>query len=171
MRRVWRYGAIKITMVGLGCALLQGCSPAIVGVTGISVASDGTPVGVIQICRHSLDEAVLYRQDKPDADSGVGDWAHDDPVTQFTSWPLNIGGNRWSPPEHPFIIEKNVHYRLYGASHDNSGSSVGVDFTPEDLAAMRPGQVRYFGYDPKIKDDAYITVTVDSFRANACKNN
>jgi hypothetical protein len=163
----WRRRGIPITVIVLSCATLQGCGPAQVGVAGISVAADGSPLGVIQVCRNKINAADLYdsRLSRP----GIGHWIHDGPVTGFSTWPLNLGGNGWTVQKSLPTLDGHVNYNFYAGSLHGSGSTVNVDFTLEDLAIMKPGQVRYFAHEGEPESRAYAAVSIDDFRANACK--
>ncbi|MEU3606187.1 hypothetical protein AB0E83_12140 [Streptomyces sp. NPDC035033] len=153
---------------GTAALLLTGCSPAPAGLAGVSVAEDGTPLGVLLMCHDHVDGAMLYPEDVPEESREItGDWRHDGPVTGFTSWPLmQTSGapeaERWTPETSASRLEKGRSYRLAGWTDDGSWSATPVSFTPEDLSRLRPGQVRY------TLDGEVRTASLDEFRDRAC---
>jgi len=62
-------------------------------------------------------------------------------------------------------------YAMYGWTNDNSYAAEAVDFTLEELARMKPGQVRYWA--GKTAGDGmtgvYSVTSEDEFRRTACK--
>ncbi|KAA6218816.1 hypothetical protein [Streptomyces filamentosus] len=162
--------ATLLTAVAAGAAalLLTGCSAAPAGLAGVSVAEDGTPLGVLLMCHDHVDGAMLYPDDAPEESREVtGDWRHDGPVTGFTTWPLMQtsgapAAERWTPRTQTERLEKGRGYRLAGWTEDGSWQAVPVRFTPEDLARLKPGQVRY------TVDDEIRTTSLDDFRDRAC---
>ncbi|MEU2507841.1 hypothetical protein ABZ621_24440 [Streptomyces sp. NPDC007863] len=153
---------------GTAALLLTGCATTPAGLAGVSVAEDGTPLGVLLMCHDHVDGAMLYPDDVPKESREVtGDWRHDGPVTGFTSWPLmqTAGApeaERWTPETRTARLEKGRSYRLAGWTEDGSWSAAPVSFTPEDLARLKPGQVRY------TLDDEIRVSSLDDFRDRAC---
>ncbi|MFF9148437.1 hypothetical protein ACF1BN_26645 [Streptomyces sp. NPDC014861] len=162
--------AILLTAAAAGTAalLLTGCSVPPAGLTGVSVAEDGTPLGVLLMCHDHVDGATLHPGGRPpESEETTGAWRHEGRVTGFTSWPLlpTAGAptaERWTAEQEATRLEKGRAYRLYGWTSDDSWSTVAVEFTPEDLARLRPGQVRY------TVDDEIRTTSLDDFRDLAC---
>ncbi|MFD8010930.1 hypothetical protein [Streptomyces sp. NPDC058955] len=163
--------ATLLTAAAAGAAalLLTGCSPAPAGLAGVSVAEDGTPLGVILMCHDHVDGATLHPDDASKAESReiTGDWRHDGPVTGFTTWPLmHTAGapeaEEWTPEMETALLEKGRTYQLAGWTDDDTWKASPVRFTPEDLAHLKPGQVRY------TLDDEIRTTTLDDFRDGAC---
>ncbi|WP_282696885.1 hypothetical protein [Streptomyces sp. CC208A] len=162
--------AILLTAAAAGTAalLLTGCSVPPAGLTGVSVAEDGTPLGILLMCHDHVDGAVLHPDGLPPESREVtGEWRHDGPVTGFTTWPLlptasAPAAERWTAEQEATRLEKGRTYRLYGGTEDNSWSTVAVSFTPEDLARLKPGQVRY------TMGDETRTTSLDDFRDRAC---
>ncbi|MFD4375237.1 hypothetical protein [Streptomyces sp. NPDC058486] len=153
---------------GTAALLLTGCAAAPAGLAGVSVAEDGTPLGVLLMCHDHVDGAKLHPDDLPKESREVtGDWRHDGPVTGFTSWPLiqtsgAPSAERWTPETHVARLEKGRRYSLTGWTEDGSWQATPVTFTPEDLTRLKPGQVRY------TVDDEIRTTSVDDFRDRAC---
>ncbi|MGW8766493.1 hypothetical protein ACWGN5_28800 [Streptomyces sp. NPDC055815] len=155
---------------------LAGCTVPPAGFTGVMVTAEGEPMGVILVCHDQIDEALLYPAE-PDPDPGAEAaadakepeytdvWTSAKPVDGFTSWPLTgsaTGADGWTPLEAPHPLEPGQLYKLYGASHDNSWSTLHHSFTLADLKKLRPDQVAYS------HGDEVRTTTVADFRAHAC---
>ncbi|MFF2778992.1 hypothetical protein ACFVU3_29380 [Streptomyces sp. NPDC058052] len=164
-----RANLLTAAAAGTAALLLTGCSPtAPAGLAGVSVAEDGTPLGVILMCHDHVDGAVLHPDDAPQEPREItGDWRHDGPVTGFTTWPLiqtagAPAAEGWTPEAETDRLEKGRGYRLAGWTDDDTWSAAPVRFTPEDLARLKPGQVRY------TLDDEIRTTSLDDFRDRAC---
>lgn len=149
-----------------------GCTVPIAGVAGITVTGNGEPIGVLMVCHHHVDAAILYADDGGDASEDMGRWSRAEPATGFVTWPLHTGGEGWSVDRAvPAALERQRTYVLYGATEDNSWSTDDVSFTGADLAALAPGRVRYFAGDVRgADDDGYLTASIEDFRADACED-
>ncbi|WP_405631560.1 hypothetical protein OG933_38150 [Streptomyces sp. NBC_00016] len=169
---------MRIRYAAAACAGLAvlasstGCTVPVAGSTGITVTEEGQPVGVLMVCHHHIDSAVLYTGDGGDASEDVGSWSRAEPATGFVTWPLRTGGGGWSVDRQPpATLERQRTYILYGATEDNSWSTTDVSFTLAHLAALAPGRVRYFaGEVPGADDDGYVTASIEDFRADACED-
>ncbi|MEU1187526.1 hypothetical protein [Streptomyces sp. NPDC005859] len=152
-------------------ASLTGCTVPVAGGTGITVAEDGQPVGVLMVCHHHIDAAILYTRGSGDESEDVGSWRRTEPATGYVTWPLHTGGEGWSVDRAmPTALERQRTYVLYGATEDDSWSTADVSFTLADLAALTPGQVRYFAGDVRGADaDGYATASIEEFRTDACE--
>ncbi|MFE9040026.1 hypothetical protein ACFY9F_30980 [Streptomyces sp. NPDC012421] len=161
---------LSAAAAGTAALLLTGCSPTDppAGLTGVSVAEDGTPLGVLLMCHDHVDGAVLHPSGRPpESGETTGAWRHDGRVTGFTSWPLlptsgAPAAERWTTERETTRLDKGRSYRLYGGTADDSWSTVPVEFTPEDLTRLKPGQVRY------TLNDEIRTTSLDDFRDGAC---
>ncbi|MEU4871500.1 hypothetical protein [Streptomyces sp. NPDC021608] len=159
---------------------LTGCTVPVAGLTGVTVTEDGRPVGVLMVCHDHVDGALLYTDGVGSAggtaeeseSEDVGRWSSSGPVTGFVSWPLATGGDGWRVDEAmPAALRPRRAYHLFGGTDDDSWSTVDVSFTPEQLAALAPGQVRYFAGEVRGADaDGYVTGSVARFRAAACRD-
>ncbi|MDI2125747.1 hypothetical protein [Yinghuangia seranimata] len=160
-----RLGRAVVTAfaVGLACLPLSGCTVPVRGVTGISVAADGTPVVMIVVCKGGrIDSSVLHEPEDTKAPHIA--WEHDGPVKDFTSWPL-AGDGHWRLTTPLVDLRPGTAYRVYGATHDNKWSAGAVEFSLEDLAAMTPDQVRYRG---AVTPGEFGVTSVAEFRKTAC---
>ncbi|MDX3070997.1 hypothetical protein [Streptomyces sp. MI02-7b] len=151
-------------------AALTGCSPLGVGVTGITVAEDGTPVGVMLVCHDHIDGASLYDVDADEADE-IGSWSRRKPATGFSVWSLRTGGRGWRAGTPLAALDPHHTYTLRGWTDNHSAMTFEVTFTAAQLARLEPGQVRYLkGEGPGTDRDGYATVSMDAFRADACRD-
>ncbi|WP_351235328.1 hypothetical protein [Streptomyces sp. NPDC002133] len=156
-------------------ALLPGCSPPRAGASGIAVAEDGKPLGVMVVCRGHIDGATLYTDAEDDRSSDgdrtetVGQWTREEPLTGFVTWRLDIGGERWLVDEPMAPLEPHRSYHLYGWAHGGAWSAAHIDFTLAHLADLEPGQVRYFmGKGDGVDQEGYKTASFDDFRTDSC---
>lgn len=152
-------------------ASVSGCTVEIAGATGIAVDADGRPMGVLMVCHDHIDGASLYTDSKPDDTDDnrsveVGRWSGDESVKGFATWSLDTAGDGWSVDKPLQPLKENRGYHLYGWTRDSSWSTGNVNFTPADLAALTPGQVRYRSGE----GDDYKTGSVEDFRSDACRN-
>src|SRR4051812_13481126 len=97
MRR--RVGAAAAAVAGtLG---LTGCGVPAGGVVGLTVDATGAPQVVVQMCEGHIDGATLYLPDsdadrQPPQDQTMGRWEASEPVTGFSQFLLDSGGNGWA---------------------------------------------------------------------------
>ncbi|MFJ2739526.1 hypothetical protein ACIO3O_07650 [Streptomyces sp. NPDC087440] len=147
-------------------ALLTGCTVPVSGLTGVTVGRDGRPMGVVQSCEAPMDQVLLYVPAKDPEAPPEATWRRSGTPTEFATWPLSgEATGDWAAQRPPKPLTPHVTYALYGATEDSSWSTLPVEFTPEDLAALKPGQVRYAtAADP----DVYTTGSTDAFRKAAC---
>ena len=155
-----------MAVMALGAvSVLSACTVPIGAVTGISVTADGEPAAVIAVCQGRINAAVLYRSDSNQPAAG---WDHDGDITDLAIWPFS-GGGGWKPDKPIPPLAPGRDYTLYGATKDDSWSGVHVDFTVEDLAVLKPGQVRYdAGYDEQTQAERFAVVPLSDFRSKAC---
>lgn len=156
---------IMLAMCALAPFLLvTGCGPAQVGFTGIAKSSTGELLGVVQVCRNSVDTAVLEAR-------GVNTkvrWHHSGPVRGFSTWPLVTGGDGWKLDGDSNFLREDRNFNLIAVSGD-SATTVRVDFNQSNLATLSAGNVLYF-YSPP-GSNKYVTAHVSSvaeFQRIAC---
>ena len=159
-------GGAAVIAVGtaLTAALLNACTVPGTAVAGVGVSADGSPVGYLQVCSHSIDGATLYVTEP----NSVGEWEVSPSMNAFSSWSLPSGGSGWRVTEPMTTLQPGTEYILYGWTHDNSASADAVHFTTDDLAAMHPGQVRYWAGEESEGADVAVTTSVADFKAHAC---
>ncbi|MCX5227686.1 hypothetical protein ABZY16_07315 [Streptomyces sp. NPDC006553] len=145
---------------------LSGCTVPPAGLAGVTVAADGSPVGVIVMCHDHIDGATLHPDDgdATGTPESEGYWRHDTPVTGFTSWSLTSPADGWTAERAPGRLVPGQRYGLYGWTEDSSWAAAHVYFTTADLEALAPGQVRYE------RGDDVRTVSTDEFREKACED-
>ncbi|MCX5294151.1 MULTISPECIES: hypothetical protein [unclassified Streptomyces] len=167
---VFRRFAGAVT-AGLALAATSGCTVPIDAVAGISVTADDRLLGVMMVCGHQIDGAILY-VDSDDADKTVtvGSWTADHPLTAgLTTWTLDPPSAGWTADKPLTPLTAKTAYALYGGTEDNSWSSSSVSFTLADRDRLTPGMVRY----DKISDngdESAVTVPIAEFKARACQD-
>jgi hypothetical protein len=155
--------------------VLTACGPPSAGVMGVTVDASGRPVGVLEICEGHIDGASLYETSvdesaQPDP-RHLGDWVVAPAVTSSSRLDLTRPAGAWQIETPLATLQPGTSYTLYGWTHDNSWSAAGVEFSPEDLKQLRPGQVRYdagLHADEDNPEDTTATVPVGEFRSRAC---
>lgn len=101
----------------------------------------------------------------------VGDWVATVAITSSSRLDLTTPTGDWRTQTPLAPLHEGTSYTLYGWTKDNSWSAASVEFSPEDLKQLRPGQVRYFAglqADPEHPEDATATVPASEFRSRAC---
>lgn len=66
---------------------------------------------------------------------------HSAHVTSSSHLDLTRGGGSWQAETPMTALRPGTSYTLYGWTRDNSWSSAGVEFSPEDLANLRPDSI------------------------------
>jgi hypothetical protein len=104
------------------------------------------------------------------------EWTPAEPVTDVGTWSVATG-QPWEAQGAAPALEKGMRYQL-GASDvtfrdgDTTGISLyarGVEFTLADVAALKPGQVRWSGgLDDSTSMPRYAVVSITEFRETAC---
>jgi hypothetical protein len=148
---------IALTLGATAILALSGCTVESHAALGFGVASDGTPVGFLQVCSEHIDGVTVYKTDR----DHIGTWTVQPSAVGFATWSLVSGGNGWTVTE-ALALKPGQSYHSYGWTNDNSSSAAGPDITSEQLAAMTPGQVLWDG-----QDGGQVTSLPD-FKAHAC---
>jgi hypothetical protein len=170
-------------IVLLVCAItLTACSPATTAVMGVSVDAAGGLVGVVAVCSGHTDEARLtvWKMPAYTAPSSpapdtltTGEWQTDRPATDVSQWSLTTGAP-WTTTQSIRLVE-GFTYELTGIGRGpnkvgNESRASGITFTLADVAALKPGQVRYAaGVDEKSLDSVPAVVNIQDFRATVCR--
>ncbi|HEY0166116.1 MAG TPA: hypothetical protein VGB75_03645 [Jatrophihabitans sp.] len=148
-------------------SLTSGCTVPSYGVAGVGVDADGRIVGHLRLCSHYVDGASLYHDSGADAQD-LGSWTPPQRVTDFTSWTLANPPDGWKTDPPLARLRPATEYTLYGWTSDDSSSAVGVTFTLEQLAKLRPGQVMHWsGSDSQ--GEAIKVESVEEFRLSVCE--
>lgn len=157
---------------------LTACTPPTAGSTGVTVDREGHLVLVLALCEAHLDGATIYRdrtKTDPVADDptiSAGSWEMTAPNTVLRSTHVELDtvapSQGWTPREPLEGLRPGVHYTAYGWTRDNSWSSGDVEFTIEQLARLRPGQVLFQRYDEQRDSFVDAVDTSARFRADAC---
>ncbi|WP_431683402.1 hypothetical protein [Kitasatospora sp. KL5] len=133
--------------------------------TAVGVGPDGGPVGVVMVCQGQITTAHLRPYDAQDGREPFGSWQRSRPLRGYDSWPLATGDADWTVtrPMAP-LGETRLDFRAWSG---NDWTSTSIGFSTADLAALKPGEVRYTEIDRNGREIPR-TVTVEEFRAKAC---
>jgi len=159
--------ALAVAVAGTAALLTAGCTVPLGGVTGIGVDAKGNPVGYLQVCHDHIDVALIYIDDAHE----FGRWSTSPAVTGFATWSLADPSGTWTAVDSLHKLKPRTTYSMFSGTNDDSSSTEAVDFTIEDLASMKPGQVRYDA--GKTTSDGmngvYSVTSAEQFRQTACK--
>jgi hypothetical protein len=97
------------------------------------------------------------------ADGSLGEWTANRPATGFSTWSLATGGNGWTVTKPLAAFKPGRLYDMYGWTNNDSASADGPEFTPEELSALKPGEVLW---EPP--QNGTPAVTLAYFRQHAC---
>ncbi|WTW98142.1 hypothetical protein OG216_34520 [Streptomycetaceae bacterium NBC_01309] len=118
---------------------------------------------MVAVCKGRIDGGVLYEKTENSTGRPSTGWRHQGAIKDFASWPL--AGNAEWPLSRPLPLLPGRTYRVYGSTHDNEWSGLSVEFTVDDLAALRVDQVRY---TPWATPGTTVITSTAEFRAHAC---
>lgn len=137
-------GTAMAAVVAVACAGLSGCTPAIVGATGITADSDGSITVLIATCDGRGDGVRLEAHSAPNgADPAASiemrlrrDSAYEVPLSDLMAVDS-------LDPDDLYLVEANS--RSSGKRFD------GLSFAPSDLSRLQPGEVLIA--PPPVKSD------------------
>ncbi|MFB6720411.1 hypothetical protein ACFCV3_09640 [Kribbella sp. NPDC056345] len=169
MRR-WVGISLVVTM---GMGTLTSCGVPGGGVFGM--LADGT--AVVQMCEGHIDGATLYLPD-PDVPEGqapndetFGRWVADPAVSGFSQFSLKDGGNGWQLDGRLKPRDPAKRYTIYGWTNDNSWSASHLEFSQDELAKLKPGELVSLPTDVP-EEDVQVpnrVWTLTEFKAMACE--
>lgn len=152
-------GGVLALMLAVLAGPTSACSVDDRAVVGLAVSADGSPMGVLQVCSKHIDGVTIYQTDN----DHLGTWTVDPAATGFSTWSLVHGGSGWTVETPLAALKPGQTYDMYGWTKNNTSAADGPEFTPEQLAALKPGQVLW---DPLEKDAPVVTLAY--FRQHAC---
>jgi hypothetical protein len=151
---------LKWVGIAAACALtLTACTVPPGGVVGVTVDAQGKPVIVVQMCEGHIDGATMYREDET-----FGKWEVSSPVTGFSQFDLDTGGNGWAVVGDLVGRDPKLRYTIYGWSKDNSRSANHLDFSEQELAELKPGTVLV----PERKAEGNRRRSLQDFKDKTC---
>ena len=165
MRRTGVVVSALLTM-----SLLSGCSASVDGWVGVTVDEQGEVVILVQACNLSfewlevngVEIGVLEASEEPTYADGSR-WVADPTVEAgtFTQVSAISSSAPWSLETAPATFEDGFSYSVHAGldSWGRAHRSWGANFTPEDLAQLRPGQVL-----PPFGD----VMSLEQFQSTAC---
>jgi hypothetical protein len=181
-----RHASIGLTAVVLcATAVLTGCGPRPAAAkVGMTVDDAGRPVIVLQDCKEGdMVELQIFDESRTEQRSpGVG---RELPIAVYTARegsksvqqiPVASGSADWEPVTVVPELRPGTTYRVrsWGEGHESFGGL--TIFTPNDLKALKPGDVRYGvprtvkstpGVSPNYGDE-YRVSSLDEFTASQC---
>lgn len=96
---------------------LEGCTVPVTGVLGLSLASNDSPIAVIQICTGHVDSVVVHAGAGGNSDTDVWRLTLKKPVSGFGEIPIGSNGSA------PSWAQPGVEYVIYASSKDASSST------------------------------------------------
>ncbi|MFN8168768.1 MAG: hypothetical protein U0S36_08290 [Candidatus Nanopelagicales bacterium] len=186
-----RTRAAAVGALLLAALSTSACTPGENAVVGVSVDTQGRPVGVVAVCDGQINSASLWSLD-PRADPSATPlpeasysalptereqvrWTPEQPVTDVGTWSVTTG-EPWTAAGSP-SLDKGVSYSIAAENvtfrdGDTTGISSyarSVEFTLADLAALKPGEVRWaVGYSRAAAGQGAV-VSITEFRETACR--
>jgi hypothetical protein len=127
----------------------------------VTVDAQGAAVIVIQMCEGHIDGATLYRDDVT-----LGKWKVSSPVTGFSQFTLDSGGNGWAVVGDLERRDPEQQYTIYGWSNDNSWSANHLDFSDRDLSGLKPGTVLV----PEREQEGHRSESLEDFKTKTCED-
>lgn len=153
---------VGICVATAGClAGLTSCTVPPGGVVGVTVDAQGAAVIVVQMCEGHIDGATLYRDDKT-----FGKWEVSSPVTGFSQFALDTGGNGWAVVGELEARDPEQQYTIYGWSNDSSWSATHLDFSDRDLSGLKPGTVLV----PEREQEGTRSESLEDFKTKTCED-
>lgn len=159
--------------VTLGVGTLTSCGVPGGGVFGM--LADGT--AVVQMCEGHIDGATLYLSDPhvPEGeephDEIFGKWVVDPAAAGFSQFSLKDGGNGWQLNGRLKPRDPKKRYTIYGWTYDNSWSAAHLEFSLDELAKLKPGELVSLPTDLP-EEDVEVpnrVWTLTEFKAKACE--
>jgi hypothetical protein len=140
-----RRPGVWLAMVGV--FLLSACGAEIDGIAGVTVDSNGHAQALVQNCKRPMYGGVLFWTDDPRGADGpipkLGRWTFSrSTVGKPITWPVDAthaDDVRATIPIKAMLPGRT--YTLGAGTKDALWSTVGVDFTLNDLKALKPGRV------------------------------
>jgi hypothetical protein len=130
-------------------------------VVGVTVDTAGRPVIVVQMCEGHIDGATLYRDDET-----FGRWEVSSPVTRFSQFDLDTGGNGWALVGEFEGRDPEQQYTIYGWSNDGNWSATHLDFSDRELSGLKPGTVLV----PEREQEGNRSESLEDFKTKTCED-
>jgi hypothetical protein len=168
--------AVLFALAGAGS--LTACTVPPDGRVGIAVSEAGQPEAVLVSCKHQMNGASLYWYDDPNPTSPVlAKWTLPSGYTSPLQWSLvSPKPDEVTVVSGPAALMPGTVYSIYGWTGDHSYSAPGVQFTLEDIADLRPGEVLTWDPSPPPhpqprasgETGPFARVSMDEFKKAAC---
>ncbi|MEI8409649.1 MULTISPECIES: hypothetical protein [unclassified Kribbella] len=155
---------VGMSLAAIAC--LAGCGVPAGGLVGVTVDAAGNPVIVVQMCEGHIDGATLYRfSEEPDDEEVLGRWEVSSPVSGFSQFDLDTGGNGWAVVGELEARDPQQRYTIYGWSNDNSWSAAHLTFSDRELSGLKPGTVLV----PEREQDGNRSESLEDFKTRTCE--
>ena len=125
------------------------------------IDDEGRAVAVVQMCEGHIDGATLYRDDRT-----FGKWQVSSPVTGFSQFALDSGGNGWAMVGEFEARAPEQRYTIYGWSNDSSWSATHLEFSDHELSVVKPGTVLV----PEREREGNRTESLADFKTRTCED-
>ncbi|WBQ05989.1 hypothetical protein [Kribbella sp. CA-293567] len=156
--------AIACTAFGL-----VACSPTESGVIGLSVDESGRTIVVLQDCGGDIDQLKLWDRMQTSTskdDVVLTEWYNTRSPKGIVQFPLVEGAGRWKSEQRVPDLDAGRSYSLTGRNKNGSSNAAGLDFTPELVKSLQPGQILKTKILPKVNSTE--VVTLDEFTPRNC---
>ncbi|WP_432944010.1 hypothetical protein ACQPXM_01700 [Kribbella sp. CA-253562] len=178
-----RHASLGLTAVVLcATAVLTGCGPRPAAAkVGMTVDDAGRPVIVLQDCKEGdmvelqiFDESRTGPRSPGDRELPIAVYTAREGSKSVQQLPVATGSADWEPVTVVPELRPGTAYRVrsWGEGHESFGGL--TVFTPNDLKALKPGEVRYAvprmstpGVSPNYQDE-YRVSSLDEFTPSQC---
>jgi hypothetical protein len=163
-----RRGAVRCA-TSLCLVLLPGCAgtPDINGAIGITVAADGTPVAVVEVCHGSVDRITVAG---PSRGTEPNEIRAEITSRDDVAAPMQVGlvapGEQWRGTPLTVPLAGDLHIVIAG-DRDANSQLTQADFTVAQLATLTPETVQYSDYDVE-EGTVQVQAPLADFHAITC---
>lgn len=168
-RRGRRRRAITALLAVSILLTLSACSPAVGGITGLTVDAKGRLTIVVSMCDRPVDSLVVQRSDAA-FDEYLGSWYSRELVRGDSRVTMGAGS------QDPWVVDQEwdgevqdgVTYVAWAVMADGSWRSEFIEFTRDDLQRLRSDRILVARYDERATA-SWHQLTPQQFTAEGCR--
>lgn len=168
-----------VAVTAIATLAVASCSPVYEGMAGVTFDERGMPLVLVHPCRGEVSQIELGFSHGDAGSTGayrVVAWDAAEPMRtpfSFSPWGAHSGwtlgqASGEDAPVQLTLLDPDAAYEVHGTRSTWDGVTYTqiVPFTVEELRALKPGQVRFVGWD----DDGSVTVAPEKeFIESACR--